>query len=446
MRRRTTIPLAVLVLLGAFHAFGSARAQAPARESNPDTITAVIPAFISEPPQLGMSITTILQLYIWKTLRLRSEKNRDVTFGNGKVLWDDVPPDEPTHAAAAETAIPDSAQMVLWGKAYPLPGGASVLSYLTLPAKPDRRVRQFEKWKLTFRIGDKSHEIVADVPTRQYAFEPISISDRLVDAYSRLEALSIYKTKTGNTTIGKVASTSSLFAMQWEEQAVQVKSGGKVGWLRLPHLSTTTELTAFVGGIIRIFRSDWEGAIELLSQVVYNSNTPTALQINSNLLMARAAYLPRYEATGVDPNDLRALMPRIDQWSDWCALWSADAARHEKLADEALAAGLRLTAAEAYVRAAIYYHYGKHLFADRPDEFRRAHDAMLRCYSAAAPMFDPPIERVEFPYQGTFMAGGCASRMTPNVRPWPSCCRASMPVRRSCTPGPRLSSPAASRR
>ena len=57
------------------------------------------------------------------------------------------------------------------------------------------------------------------------------------------------------------------------------------------------------------------------------------------------------------------------------------------------------------MRAAIYYHYGKHLFADRPDEFRRAHDAMLRCYSAAAPMLDPPIERVEFPFEGAFMAG-----------------------------------------
>ena len=34
---------------------------------------------------------------------------------------------------------------------------------------------------------------------------------------------------------------------------------------------------------------------------------------------------------------------------------------------------------------AIYYHYGKHLFADRPDEYRAAHDAMLRCYTAAAP-------------------------------------------------------------
>ena len=64
-----------------------------------------------------------------------------------------------------------------------------------------------------------------------------------------------------------------------------------------------------------------------------------------------------------------------------------------------------MTAGEAYVRAAIYYHYGKHLFADHPDEFRAAHDAMLRCYSAAAPFLDPPIERVEFPYQGTSMAG-----------------------------------------
>ena len=33
-------------------------------------------------------------------------------------------------------------------------------------------------------------------------------------------------------------------------------------------------------------------------------------------------FIPRYEATGVDPNDLRALMPRVTRWSDWCRLWS----------------------------------------------------------------------------------------------------------------------------
>ncbi|HEY7243145.1 MAG TPA: alpha/beta fold hydrolase [Xanthobacteraceae bacterium] len=116
-------------------------------------------------------------------------------------------------------------------------------------------------------------------------------------------------------------------------------------------------------------------------------------------------FIPRYEATGVDPNDLRALMPRITQWSDWCRLWSEEGARHEALGHEASAQGFRLTAAEAFVRAAIYYHYGKHLFADRPDEFGAAHEAMLRCYSAGAPMLDPPAERLEFPLHGVAMSG-----------------------------------------
>src|SRR5262245_1926812 len=98
-------------------------------------------------------------------------------------------------------------------------------------------------------------------------------------------------------------------------------------------------------------------------------------------------------------------MPRITQWSDWCRIWSQEGARHEALGLEALAQGLKVTAAEAFVRAAVYYHYGKHLFADRPDEFRVAHEAMLRCYGAAAPLLAPPIERVEFPFRGVAMAG-----------------------------------------
>jgi 2,6-dihydroxypseudooxynicotine hydrolase len=116
-------------------------------------------------------------------------------------------------------------------------------------------------------------------------------------------------------------------------------------------------------------------------------------------------FIPRYEATGVDPNDLRALMLRIERWADWCRMWSEEGARHEALAEEALAQARRLTTAQAFVRAAIYYHYGKHLFADKADEFRRAHDAMLHCYSKGAPMLDPPIERVEFLFDGVAMAG-----------------------------------------
>ncbi len=113
---------------------------------------------------------------------------------------------------------------------------------------------------------------------------------------------------------------------------------------------------------------------------------------------------PRYVATGVDPNDKARLEATIDRWDDWCRAWSAEALAHERLAKAAADAGRVVTAAEAYLRAAIYYHYGKHMFADHPDEFRVAHDNMLRCYTAAAPHLDPPLERILIPYRGVQMA------------------------------------------
>jgi dienelactone hydrolase len=114
--------------------------------------------------------------------------------------------------------------------------------------------------------------------------------------------------------------------------------------------------------------------------------------------------MPRYEAIGVDPNDLRTLMAEIPSWDDWCRCWSEAGARHETLAKEAQAKGQRVTASEAFVRASIYYHVGKHLFANYPEEFRQAHDNMLRCYTAGAALMDPQIERIEIPYKGVKMA------------------------------------------
>jgi dipeptidyl aminopeptidase/acylaminoacyl peptidase len=115
-------------------------------------------------------------------------------------------------------------------------------------------------------------------------------------------------------------------------------------------------------------------------------------------------FIPRYEATGVDPNDLRRLMATVECWDEWCKRWSEFGAMHEKLAAEAAQAGRHITAAEANVRASIYYHYAKHLFADRPDEFRQAHDAMLRAYTAGATALPVPAERVMFPYKGVALA------------------------------------------
>jgi hypothetical protein len=111
-------------------------------------------------------------------------------------------------------------------------------------------------------------------------------------------------------------------------------------------------------------------------------------------------FTPRYVATGVDPNDLERLKSRIEHWDDWCRIWSDEAARHERFGEDASQAGRRVTASESFLRAAIYYHYGKHLFADRADEYRAAHDAMLRCYKAAAPDMSPSAEHLTFPFEG----------------------------------------------
>lgn len=116
-------------------------------------------------------------------------------------------------------------------------------------------------------------------------------------------------------------------------------------------------------------------------------------------------FIPRYEATGVDPNDLRRLMATVERWDDWCKYWSDFGAMHERLAAEAGQADRHVTAAEANVRASIYYHYGKHLFADRPGEFRQAHEAMLRSYTAGATKLPVRSERLMFSYKGVSLAG-----------------------------------------
>ena len=128
-------------------------------------------------------------------------------------------------------------------------------------------------------------------------------------------------------------------------------------------------------------------------------------------------FTPRYIATGVDPNDLERLKTRIGRWDDWCRIWSEEAALHERLGTEASHAGRRVTASESFLRAAIYYHYAKHLFADRVDEYRAAHEAMLRCYAAAAPDMDPPAQHLTFPFEGAQLHGWLRCPKAPSPLP-----------------------------
>jgi 2,6-dihydroxypseudooxynicotine hydrolase len=114
---------------------------------------------------------------------------------------------------------------------------------------------------------------------------------------------------------------------------------------------------------------------------------------------------PRYLATGVDPNDLQRLIAGVERWDDWCRIWCDEASRHQRQAEDASTQGRAVTASEAFLRASIYFHYAKHLFAHDPQQYLDAHTRMLRCYQAAAGSLTPPVERIEIPFEGGMLPG-----------------------------------------
>jgi dipeptidyl aminopeptidase/acylaminoacyl peptidase len=109
--------------------------------------------------------------------------------------------------------------------------------------------------------------------------------------------------------------------------------------------------------------------------------------------------LPRFLAAGVDHNDVQRILRRIHGWEDWCEAWVTQGAEHEALAEAALEAGNIVTAGEAFVRAALYFHFGQLLaFADR-EQKRQVQERKVRACTRALPHLQPPGVRVEIPFE-----------------------------------------------
>ncbi len=117
-------------------------------------------------------------------------------------------------------------------------------------------------------------------------------------------------------------------------------------------------------------------------------------------------WAPRFVANGVDPNDVQRLTKRIEHWADWSQEWSACAALHEQMGEQAEVAEHYQSAAYHYLHASMTYHFGKFLFVQHPEELRVAHEHVVRTYQKGLPYFDFPGERVAIPYiEGHTMYG-----------------------------------------
>jgi hypothetical protein len=65
--------------------------------------------------------------------------------------------------------------------------------------------------------------------------------------------------------------------------------GGRIGWVRLPQLSLRgTEAVDMAAAVIRVYRGDWEGAVERLHRVIVNPATRTRLRVDAYLYRAMA--------------------------------------------------------------------------------------------------------------------------------------------------------------
>ena len=124
-------------------------------------------------------------------------------------------------------------------------------------------------------------------------------------------------------------------------------------------------------------------------------------QPDARVTAAAAHWANRFVANGTDYGDFQATLARITRWDDWCREWGLTAAHYERLAEGAEAAGHAETAAGAWQRAALAWHWGKFVFVDHPDEQRAAHDRAVDCYRKAAGALSPPAELVHIPYAGT---------------------------------------------
>lgn len=116
-------------------------------------------------------------------------------------------------------------------------------------------------------------------------------------------------------------------------------------------------------------------------------------------------WAPRFTSQGVDYNDFFRTTSRVEKWGDWCREWVVTGDVHHELAVKAEAGGNSISAGEAYINAALCYHFGKFVFQDFHDEYMSAANKSVQAFTKGLKLLDSTGERVEIPFDGATMVG-----------------------------------------
>lgn len=116
-------------------------------------------------------------------------------------------------------------------------------------------------------------------------------------------------------------------------------------------------------------------------------------------------WLPRFISQGVEYHDFIRTTARVQIWDDWCREWSASGDAHVVRAQDAERQSRTVSSGEAYIAAALAYHFGKFLFDDHPAEHRAAHRKSIDAYARGLRLLDPSAERIEIPFEKSKLVG-----------------------------------------
>ncbi len=131
---------------------------------------------------------------------------------------------------------------------------------------------------------------------------------------------------------------------------------------------------------------------------------------------AIANWAPRFTSQGVDYNDFVRVTAGLERWEEWLDAWCANGDVHAELAGQAEERGRALSAGEAWVRAALSYHFAKFVWRVDLAKYRAAADRAVNALRQAHRLLDPSAERLEVPFEGGLMVGNLR-RPAGSVRP-----------------------------
>ncbi len=116
-------------------------------------------------------------------------------------------------------------------------------------------------------------------------------------------------------------------------------------------------------------------------------------------------WAPRFVSQGVDFNDFRRTTSTLERWDNWLGAWVGNGELHQGLAEEAEAAGNALTAGEAWVRAALSFHFAKFVWHVDDALNREATERAKAAIYAAHRCLDPRARRIEIPFEDGTLVG-----------------------------------------